>query len=81
LSHRNAILRAKELGWPFVGIFEDDAYPVKGVVNEISFCLSHVPDKCDILILGNSYVKSSSRFSKTFYNSVYGYGSHAYIVF
>ena len=35
LAHRNAILKAKKLNWPYVCVFEDDAYPINGVVWEM----------------------------------------------
>ena len=33
------------------------------------------------MLLGNSFVKSSKKFSNNFQNRVFGYGAHAYVVF
>lgn len=81
LSHRNAILKAKELGWPYVCIFEDDAYPRTDIVRLLNFYLSDVPDKCNLLILGNYRLMEFSLFNQKFYNHVVAWGSHAYVVF
>ena len=46
LSHKNAILAAKKRKWPYVCIFEDDAYPVNGVVGKLDTYLEELPREC-----------------------------------
>ena len=53
LSHKKAILTAKKLKWPYVCIFEDDAYPCNNVVEEIDKHLKELPNDCKVLALGN----------------------------
>lgn len=68
LSHRNAILKAKQLDWPYVCVFEDDAYPIMGIEKKLDQCLLEVPDNCATLILGYSNMITSSTYSKTLSN-------------
>lgn len=81
LSHRKALMLAKNRNWPFVCIFEDDAYPRNGIVDELNKYLSKIPDKCGVLILGNYRLIEFSMFNKLFFNRVVCWGSHAYVVF
>lgn len=81
LSHRNAILKAKELNWPYVCVFEDDAYPIMGIKEYLDNSLANVPDLCSVLILGHSGCINERAYNAQFVNNVTCFGSHAYIVF
>jgi hypothetical protein len=81
LSHKNAILKAKKLKWPYVCIFEDDAYPCNGVMKEIDKYLKKLPSKCKVFVLGSIMLWGVEHEDKNFYRSFNNYGSHAYVVF
>ena len=81
LSHREAIEKAKKLKWPYVCIFEDDAYPCVGVKEELDKYLSEIPDDCAALALGWISMLSNSGVDGDFINEICCYGSHAYVVF
>ena len=55
LSHKAAIEKAKKLDWPYVCIFEDDAYPVTGIKEELEKYLSEIPDDCAVLTFGGIF--------------------------
>ena len=81
LSHRNAILTAKKRKWPYVLIFEDDAYPINGVVDEMQKCLNELPDECQVLSFGNIFLWDIQGEQGNFWKSYKSYGSQAYVVF
>ena len=84
LSHRTAILKAKELNWPHVTIFEDDAYPRNGVYDELGAALKEIPEgKCKVFLMGYSYVDEilSEKTGVRLFGRFRGYGSNAYVVF
>lgn len=81
LSHREAILTAKKRKWPYVLIFEDDAYPVNGVVDEMQKCLEELPDECQVLSFGTIFLWDIQGEHGDFWRSYKSYGSHAYVVF
>jgi hypothetical protein len=81
LSHKKAILEAKRRKWPYVCIFEDDAYPCVDVRREMEKVLENVPDECGALALGYIAILGMSGLDNGFMTGFRGYGSHAYIVF
>ena len=81
LSHKAAIERAKKLDWPCVCIFEDDAYPISGVVDLLNHYLSQTPDDCAVLVLGSIYCLGMMGMEGEFVKGVRVYGGHAYVVF
>ena len=81
LSHRNAILTAKKRKWPYVLVFEDDAYPVNGVVKEMQKCLDELPNDCQVLSFGNILLWDIQGEFGNFWRSYMSYGAHAYVVF
>ena len=81
LSHKAAIEKAKKLKWPYVCIFEDDAYPCVGVKEELERHLSNVPDDCAALALGWISMLSNNGVDGDFIRGARTYGAHAYIVF
>lgn len=81
LSHKNAILAAKKKKWPYVCIFEDDAYPANGVVEEMERCLKELPKECQVLSLGTIFLWDIQGEYGNFWRSYKSYGAHAYVVF
>ena len=81
LSHKNAILKAKKLKWPYVCIFEDDAYPRNNVVKEIDKHLKELPNDCKVLALGNIMLWDVRGELGSFHRDFKSYGAHAYVVF
>lgn len=81
-SHLSIIKMAKFLDWPYVCIFEDDAYPCRNCRQHLEELLNDVPDDANCLILGTYHLKTTS-YSKSdkisYCNEVWG--SHAYIMF
>jgi hypothetical protein len=69
------------LDWPYVCIFEDDAYPIENINNELDYYLREIPSSCACLILGNSRILNASDFNDRLFNHVSSYGSQSYIVF
>ena len=81
LAHRNAILKAKKLNWPYVCIFEDDAYPVNHVMGKLDLLLEELPDDCNVFVLGQIMLWDIRGESGNFYSSFKSYGGHSYVVF
>lgn len=81
LSHAAAIEKAKKLDWPYVCIFEDDAYPVTGIKDELEKYLSDIPDDCAVLVLGSIFCHSSLGLQGDFLKGIRTYGGHSYILF
>ena len=81
LSHRNAILTAKKRKWPYVCVFEDDAYPVNHAVNLMERYLMELPDDCQVLSFGTIFLWDIQGEHGDFWRSYRSYGSHAYVVF
>ena len=81
LSHREAILTAKKRKWPYVLIFEDDAYPINGVFEEMQKCLDELPDECQVLSFGNIFLWDVQGECGNFWCSYKSYGSQSYVVF
>ena len=81
LAHKNAILKAKKLKWPYVCIFEDDTYPCNGAMNEIDKYLKLLPEECQVLSLGTIMAWGGKNYDDNFCNSFQSYGAHAYVVF
>jgi hypothetical protein len=81
LSHRNAILTAKKRKWPYVFVFEDDAYPVNNVVNLMERYLMELPEDCHVLSFGNIFLWDVQGEHGDFWRSYKSYGSQAYVVF
>ena len=81
LSHRNAILTAKKRKWPYVCVFEDDAYPVNHVMNLMDRYLMELPEDCQVLSFGNIFLWDVHGEYGNFWRSYRSYGAHAYVVF
>ena len=81
ISHKNAILKAKKLKWPYVCIFEDDAYPVNGVMEKMDEYLEELPDRCNVLTFGRIMLWDVMGEDGNFFTSFRSYGSQSYVVF
>lgn len=84
-SHTSIIKTAEALDWPFVCIFEDDAYPHKDIVNKLYMLLNNIPDNVDMIKLGYTKIKNLNDLTvsnnKIFYSDAKTWGAHAYIIF
>ena len=81
LSHKKAILTAKKLKWPYVCIFEDDAYPTRDVMDKLNDRLKELPETCKVFVLGHIMLWDIRGEDGNFYRSFKSYGGHAYVVF
>lgn len=81
LSHKKAILEAKKRKWPYVCVFEDDAYPCVDVKKEMEKVLKNVPDECGALALGYICILGATGLDNGFMTGFRCYGTHSYIVF
>jgi len=91
MSHFEICRLARKRDWPFVCVFEEDAYPCRDVVHRLSDHLIDIPDDAYIYKLG--YVRFSEEMmglpcsgpiecvAERKYCDHYFGGSHAYIVF
>ena len=55
---------AKFLDWPFVCIFEDDAYPCKDCRQWLEDSLKDLPDDIECLVLGHCYILRLMSYSR-----------------
>lgn len=81
-SHILAVETAKQNGWPYVMILEDDCVfdAKEKTLNYVNECLKNIPDKWDILLGGLYEAKTISR-NGIFWESVGQFcGLHCYIV-
>ena len=74
---------AKYLDWPYVCIFEDDAYPCRDCVKHLQQYLNDVPDDASFVVLGWSYLHGKAKeFGDKKYVKLNGlWGTTAFIVF
>jgi hypothetical protein len=76
------ISMAKTLNFPFVCIFEEDAYPSINAKNELDIILKHIPTDCDCLRIGYRIVEQSDdSILNPHFLKAKAYGSHAQIIF
>lgn len=82
LGHMCLIMMARALDFPYIVVFEDDAYPRKDILSKLDHYLKVVPADCGILCLGQNgqrglvEKKEDLKIIKE-----RPYGSHAYICF
>ena len=81
LSHKAAIEKAKKLDWPYVCIFEDDAYPIYGIKSQLEHYLPQIPDDCAVLVLGSIYCLATMGKQGEFVKGIRNFGGQAYVVF
>lgn len=82
IGHMTLVMMARCLNYPYIVIFEDDAYPRKDIKEKLDFYLSNIPDNCGILCLGeNGHRGTLQKEDNYFIVKERPYGSHAYIVF
>lgn len=58
-SHLKCVKEAKARGWPFVVIFEDDAYPCDGIKEKLEFVRTNIPEDAEIICLNWTNLKCS----------------------
>jgi len=80
-SHKDIVEHARKRNWDFVCVFEDDAWPINGVVDKLKSLLANVPDDCQSLLLGHICNWKNNGVSGEFIKGFLGYGTHAYVVF
>ena len=81
LSHKDIVEHARKSNWDFVCVFEDDAWPINGVVDKLKSLLTNVPNNCQSLLLGHICNWKNNGVSGEFIKGFLGYGTHAYVVF
>jgi hypothetical protein len=57
-SHAAIIKTAESLDWPFVCIFEDDAYPHKDIIIKFQNVLNDIPNAIDMIKLGYTIIRN-----------------------
>ena len=81
-SHMRAVKLAKSRNWPFVMLFEDDAYPCDDVMHKLEELLYAVPYDAQLIVLGwsNEYGQDFSMYLNPITTPTIS-GSHSYILF
>lgn len=81
-SHISLIMMARCLDFPYIVIFEDDAYPRKDIKEKLEYYLQRIPYNCGLLSMGkNGHRGLVEKFDDFHIIKERPYGSHAYIVF
>lgn len=80
-SHIAIVKMAQSLDWPFVCIFEDDAYPCINCRNKFQLVLNKLPNDIDLLKIGHLGNLKDKQAIDSMFEVLCTYGSHAYIVF
>ena len=80
MSHRGVILKAKELGWPYVCVFEDDAYPCDDIKGKLDSYLNEIPEGWNLMVLGYANLLKKRALNDRWYKCVSSFGSHSYVV-
>ena len=52
LGHIAMMKMAKAMNFPFIAIFEDDAYPCADIEYKLAITLKNIPDDAEVVILG-----------------------------
>lgn len=84
-SHISIIKMAESMNWPFVCIFEDDAYPCKDITNKLQLSLNNIPTGIDMIKYGYTDIRNQNDLCTSndnmFFMNAKTWGSHAYIIF
>lgn len=70
-SHMSIVLYAKYNNYPYVTIFEDDAYPIKNFEYELNIALNNIPNDCTVLNLGYTHGNSIHKKDQNIKNNSY----------
>lgn len=79
-GHISIINMCRYTGKKMCCIFEDDAYPVKDIVNKLSYYLKDIPDDCNVLKFGDCMLYPKNN-KYTLINCFPCFGAHAYLIF
>lgn len=84
-SHIQIVKYANEHNWPYVMIFEDDAYPCKNVIEKFTNYLQFIPKDSQLILFGwSNHRKSEKQNFSQMYNKITTWtlsGTHAYMIF
>lgn len=82
LSHANAVSIASSRGYPYVAVFEEDAYPRSDIASMIPRFMTSIPLDAKLFYLGCVAENMPKRPSKSMFIKPYGkiWGMHAYVV-
>lgn len=80
ISHRDVILKAKELGLKNVLIFEDDVEMVEDVNNVFNGIKDFIPNDWDMLYFGGNHVGGLIQVNQYFFKCLRTYALHMYAV-
>jgi len=81
-GHMAIVMMARCLKFPYVCIFEDDAYPRKDIAQRLEYYISNKPWNCGIMVLGRNGQHGPVTDCGEFYTVVKRpFGAHAYIVY
>lgn len=80
-THYMAVSSAKALNYPYVCIFEDDAFPCIGIKEKFQHACDMLPDDADIMILGNMMLFGiKKQVNEEFIIPEKTYGLQSYVV-
>lgn len=92
-AHRQIIQLAKEMKYPYVTVFEDDAYPRKDVAEQLTNAFKVIPKDAGIILYGYNGIKGYKpenvvqindywyRLDPNVSGGIRTFGSHAYTIF
>lgn len=80
ISHRDVILKAKELGLKNVLVFEDDVDVIKNVNGVFNFIKDFIPNDWDMLYFGGNHVGGLIQVNEYFFRCLRTYALHMYAV-
>lgn len=87
ITHMSIVKMAKALDWPYVCIFEDDAYPRADARDMLRHCVMNFPDDASIVYLGWVRVQSKRDRNIEAYGDCWTgidakvVGAHAWVIF
>jgi glycosyl transferase family 25 len=80
ISHRDVILKAKELGLKNVLVFEDDVEMIDNVNNKFNIIKNHIPNNWDMIYFGGNHVGGLIQENEYFFRCLRTYALHMYAV-
>lgn len=80
ISHRDVILKAKELGLKNVLVFEDDVETVDDINNIFNNIKNFIPKNWDMIYFGGNHVGGLIQENEYFFRCLRTYALHMYVV-